>query len=134
MRTKIGDLPKKHIADSFFFLLQSDLFDELAMSSNQTNIPSTVELTLKRIQHHRGVHGIIVVNPEGIPIRTDMDNSTTQTYASSCRQLVSIARSTVRDIDPLNDLSILRVRSKKYEIMVAPCDDYLLIVVQNDSE
>lgn len=93
-----------------------------------------VEATLKRIQNHRGVMGIIVVNPDGIPVRTDLDNSTTLTYANTCRTLAALARSTVRDIDPQNDLSILRVRSRKYEIMVAPCDDYLLIVLQNDSE
>lgn len=30
------------------------------------------------------------------------------------------ARSTVRDIDPQNDLTFLRVRSKKNEVMIAP--------------
>lgn len=30
------------------------------------------------------------------------------------------ARGTVRDIDPQNDLTFLRIRSKKNEIMVAP--------------
>ena len=46
-------------------------------------------------------------------------------------QLTSKARSVVRDIDPTNDLTFLRIRSKKHEIMVAPEKDYLLIVVQN---
>jgi hypothetical protein len=30
-----------------------------------------------------------------------------------------------------NDLTFLRVRSKKHEIMVAPDKDYLLIIIQN---
>lgn len=30
-----------------------------------------------------------------------------------------------------NDLTFLRIRSKKHEIMVAPDKDYLLIVIQN---
>lgn len=30
-----------------------------------------------------------------------------------------------------NDLTFLRVRSKKYEIMIAPDKEYLLIVIQN---
>lgn len=33
------------------------------------------------------------------------------------------ARSTVRDIDPQNDLTFLRVRSKKNEIMIAPGEE-----------
>lgn len=56
----------------------------------------------------------------GIPIRSTLDNSTTVQYAGLISQLAAKARSTVRDIDPSNDLTFLRIRSKKHEIMVAP--------------
>ena len=56
----------------------------------------------------------------GIPIRTTLDNSTTVQYAGLLHQLTMKAKSTVRDIDPQNDLTFLRIRSKKHEIMVAP--------------
>ncbi|KAJ8785849.1 hypothetical protein J1605_006809 [Eschrichtius robustus] len=79
-----------------------------------------VEETLKRIQSHKGVIGTMVVNAEGIPIRTTLDNSTTVQYAGLLHQLTVKAKSTVRDIDPQNDLTFLRIRSKKHEIMVAP--------------
>jgi hypothetical protein len=36
--------------------------------------------------------------------------------------LTAMARSTVRELDPLNDLEFLRVRSVKHEIMVAPSE------------
>ncbi|KAK3536661.1 hypothetical protein QTP86_015457 [Hemibagrus guttatus] len=93
-----------------------------------------VEETLKRIQSQKGVQGIIIVNSEGIPIKTTMDNSSTVQYAGLLHQLVMKARSTVRDIDPQNDLTFLRVRSKKNEIMIAPDKDYFLIVIQNPTE
>ncbi|XP_046781523.1 dynein light chain roadblock-type 2 isoform X2 [Gallus gallus] len=93
-----------------------------------------VEETLKRIQAHKGVVATMVVNAEGIPIRTTLDNSTTVHYAGLLHQLTMKARSTVRDIDPQNDLTFLRIRSKKHEIMVAPDKEYLLIVIQNPSE
>ncbi|XP_077982286.1 dynein light chain roadblock-type 2 [Glandiceps talaboti] len=95
---------------------------------------SEVEETLKRIQSHKGVIGIIVVNTEGIPIRTTLDNSTTVQYSGLIHTLAAKARSTVRDIDPQNDLTFLRIRSKKHEIMVAPEKEYLLIVIQNPKE
>ncbi|MBN3278411.1 DLRB2 protein, partial [Polyodon spathula] len=88
---------------------------------------SEVEETLKRIQSHKGVIGTIVVNAEGIPIRTTLDNSTTVQYAGLLHQLTMKARSTVRDIDPQNDLTFLRIRSKKHEIMVAPGKFALLL-------
>lgn len=56
----------------------------------------------------------------GIPIRTTLDNSTAVQYAGLLSQLTQKARSTVRDIDPQNDLTFLRIRSKKHEILVAP--------------
>ena len=56
----------------------------------------------------------------GIPIRTTLDNSTTVQYAGLLHQLTVKAKGTVRDIDPQNDLTFLRIRSKKHEIMVAP--------------
>lgn len=49
-----------------------------------------------------------------------MDNSSTVQYAGLIHQLVMKARSTVRDLDPQNDLTFLRIRSKKNEIMIAP--------------
>ncbi|XP_047452142.1 dynein light chain roadblock-type 2 isoform X2 [Mugil cephalus] len=93
-----------------------------------------VEETLKRIESHKGVIGTIVVNAEGIPIRTTLDNSTTAQYAGHLRHLAMMARSTVRDVDPQNDLTFLRIRSKKHEIMVAPESNFLLIVIQNPCE
>ncbi|XP_061865317.1 dynein light chain roadblock-type 1-like [Colius striatus] len=93
-----------------------------------------VEETLKRIQSQKGVQGIIVVNSEGIPIRSTMDNSTTIQYAGLMGSIVTQARSAVRDIDPQNDLTFLRIRSHKNEIMVATENDYLLIVIQNPTE
>ncbi|KAI9540610.1 Ddynein light chain roadblock-type 1 [Dissostichus eleginoides] len=93
-----------------------------------------VEETLKRIQTQKGVQGIIIVNSEGIPVKTTLDNASTVQYAGLIHQLVMKARSTVRDIDPQNDLTFLRIRSKKNEIMIAPDKDYFLIVIQNPSD
>lgn len=60
------------------------------------------------------------MNSAGIPIKSTMDNSTTVQYAGLMHSLIMKARGTVRDIDPQNDLTFLRIRSKKNEIMVAP--------------
>lgn len=64
----------------------------------------------------------------GIPIRTTLDNSTAVQYAGLLRSLTMKARSTIRDIDPQNDLTFLRLRSKKHEILVAPGE--LVVVTQ----
>ncbi|VDQ14265.1 unnamed protein product [Trichobilharzia regenti] len=49
-----------------------------------------------------------------------MDNSTTNHYCGLMQQLIAKSRSAVRDLDPSNDLTFLRIRSVRHEIMVAP--------------
>ncbi|XP_017784070.1 PREDICTED: dynein light chain roadblock-type 2-like [Nicrophorus vespilloides] len=93
-----------------------------------------IEETMKRIQSHKGVVGTIVVNSEGIPIKSTLDNTTTVQYSGLISSLADKARSVVRDLDPSNDLTFLRIRSKKHEIMVAPDKEFILIVIQNPTE
>ncbi|CAI5664472.1 dynein light chain roadblock-type 2 isoform X3 [Oreochromis niloticus] len=89
-----------------------------------------VEAQMKRIEATKGVIGTLVVDPDGVPIRSTLDQSMTLQYAGQLRQLVILARSAVRDIDPQNDLSALRVRSKSNEIIVVTENNYLVIGIQ----
>ncbi|XP_036265966.1 dynein light chain roadblock-type 1 [Pipistrellus kuhlii] len=92
------------------------------------------EETLKRLQSQKGVQGIMVVNTEGIPIKSTLDNPTTTQYANLMHNFILKARSAMRETDPQKDLTLLRIRSEKNEIMVAPDRDYFLIVIQNPTE
>ncbi|XP_050977987.1 dynein light chain roadblock-type 1 isoform X2 [Labeo rohita] len=113
----------------------SDVICSSLTSNSESNCAfAEVEETIKRIQSQKGVQGIIIVNAEGIPIKSTLDNSSTVQYAGNVHQLLMKARGMVRDIDPQNDLTFLRVRSKKNEIMIAPDKDYFLIVIQNPTE
>uniref|UniRef100_A0A3Q2ED85 Dynein, light chain, roadblock-type 1 n=1 Tax=Cyprinodon variegatus TaxID=28743 RepID=A0A3Q2ED85_CYPVA len=69
----------------------------------------------------------------GIPIKSTMDDQSTLQYSALTHQLVMKARVTVRDLDQQDDLTFLRIRTKKNEIMIAPDKDYFLIVIQNPS-
>ena len=93
-----------------------------------------VEDTLERIQSHKGVVGLVIVSEDGIPIRTTLDNSTTLQYVAMCNTLCDLARGVVRDTDPQNDLKILRVRTKKNEIIMAPEGGRYLIVIQTGDQ
>jgi hypothetical protein len=39
------------------------------------------------------------------------------------------ARSTIRDLDPTNDITFLRLRSKKNEVLIAPGNNMYLVFV-----
>ena len=90
--------------------------------------------TLKWLQRQKGVWGIIGVNPEVIPIKSTVYNSTTTQPASLTLDFSLKVLSTVHETDPQNELTFLQIHSKKSEIMVAPDKDSFLIVIQNLTE
>jgi dynein light chain roadblock-type len=80
-----------------------------------------VEETLKRINSHKGVQGIVIMNSDAVPIRSTFDSATATKISASIKPLAEKARSVVRDLDPQNDLTFLRIRSKKNETLVRRC-------------
>ena len=52
-------------------------------------------------------------------------------YSEQIAKFAQQARDIVLSMDPTNDLQYLRVRSRRQEILVAPDDEYVLIVMQN---
>ncbi|XP_061578224.1 dynein light chain roadblock-type 1-like [Cololabis saira] len=93
-----------------------------------------MEETLKRIQNQKDVEGVIIINLEGIPIRTTMDKSSTDEYARLIPPLLLMGRNTVRNIDPTNDISFLRVQTSKREIMISLVKDFTMIVIQKSTD
>jgi dynein light chain roadblock-type len=90
-----------------------------------------IDDTFERIRKRPNISGIIVVNSDGMPIRSMMQDANVEAqYAQLITALAAKARHCVRDLDPTNDLTFLRIRSKKTEIMVAPDKDFVLIVIQ----
>uniref|UniRef100_A0A0G4G2D1 Dynein light chain roadblock n=1 Tax=Chromera velia CCMP2878 TaxID=1169474 RepID=A0A0G4G2D1_9ALVE len=94
---------------------------------------SEIEEALERIQNHKGVSGVVIVNHEGKPLRASrsLEGEPAKGYADLISQLTWKARSLVRDLDPQNALTFLRVRAKKSEILVAPDREFILIVIQD---
>jgi len=92
-----------------------------------------IDELIKKLQAHKGVIGVVIVNQDGIPLKSTLDNQTSVHYASEMHSLTTKARSVIKEIDSSNDLTFLRVRSKKHEILVAPDHDYFMIVIQKDA-
>ena len=95
-----------------------------------------VEERILRIRGHKGVMGLLIVDENGKVLRTtmnttgDKDQPNPRQIAAKITDLAKKARSVVRDIDPQNDLTFFRVRTKKSEVMVAPDKNLFLIVLQ----
>ena len=56
----------------------------------------------------------------GMVTKTTLDNTTTGKLVAMVSGITDQAKSVVRDLDPINDLRFLRLRSNKTEILIAP--------------
>ena len=70
---------------------------------------SEVEETLKRINSHKGVKGVLIMNAEGIPIRSNLSDEDTENYSALVSQLAIKAHHVVRTLDEGDELAFLRV-------------------------
>ena len=126
----------------------SEAGQNTAVASNKKK--STVALqelqeTIGRISAHQGVLAVMVLNGAGDVV--------TQTGAQEVlgnplllKQMLAIAKSYVQSVpaeaeaaqaqdDDADDLiSFLRVRSQHEEVLVAPKNDYVLVVVQDPNQ
>ena len=95
-------------------------------------IMAEIDSTLQRITQNKSVVGLLVLDSNNKIMHKQFNKSVDpEKYADKLPPLIERARCLVRDLDPTNDLTFLRIRTDKIEIMVAPDDDYLLIVIQS---
>ncbi|XP_060844183.1 dynein light chain roadblock-type 2-like [Rhopalosiphum padi] len=91
------------------------------------------EETVKRIQYHNGVDGVIVVNNNGDLITSTLDMRSSVSYSEIMSDLAENAKRFVRNLDPTNELTVLRMGSKRREVLVAPGKDFVMIVLQKQN-
>lgn len=92
-------------------------------------------MIIKRITSHPGVTGVIITQEKRQPVYTTMDNNKTFIYANRMSDFCEMAEHTVRCIDPEDEITVVRIKTGKYEIMnMLPTPDQSIIVVQQHSK
>ena len=89
--------------------------------------------TLNRINTHKGVKGVLIVNKKGMAITSTMSNMETIEYGQLISQFATKVQLAITSLHKEEDVSFIRIRSKHHEIMIAPDKDFSLIVIQNPS-
>lgn len=92
---------------------------------------SEVDQTLKRIVGNKSVLGVLVLDIGNNVIHASFKGGDQEKLAEKLPPLIERARCMIRDLDPTNDLTFLRIRTDRIEILISPGEDYTLIVVQN---
>ncbi|KAH8254657.1 hypothetical protein KR032_011560, partial [Drosophila birchii] len=78
----------------------------------------------------RGGRDIIILDNLGVPLRSTSSHRRTIFLVGNLRPLLFMARNVVRDLDPANDITFMRIRSNIGEIHMTLGSDFILIVVQ----
>lgn len=99
--------------------------------------PSTIaemEETIARISSHKGVEGVVIMDRRGAIIQSTLDEEQTKTHAAALSDLTAKASYIVGMMNPDDELTFLRIRSKQREIMISPDKEFLLVVLQNPNQ
>ncbi|CAF0845826.1 unnamed protein product [Rotaria sordida] len=98
---------------------------------NTSNLSPIEEAILKRILTNQTVEGVIVTNEDRQLQYTSLDNNITFFISSKLLSFADIVRSTIRDIDPTDDLLTFRLQTRHKEMMVVtPNDGMQVIAIQ----
>ena len=78
-------------------------------------------------------YNIKYLDSMGIAIKTTFDQNKTIEYGSLINQFKERAIASIKAIHPDEEVLFIRIRSEKNEIMIAPDEEFSLIIVQNPS-
>ncbi|MHA1303230.1 MAG: roadblock/LC7 domain-containing protein [Candidatus Heimdallarchaeaceae archaeon] len=90
------------------------------------------EETLKRLEGHPSVRGVIITSNDGLPISSTKNLSIEmrESVSALVASLVGRAKAVVTELEE-GDLNFFTLDTTKGEILVAPEQDYVLIVLRN---
>lgn len=71
----------------------------------------------------------MVFTLNAIPIKSTLDETDTNVWAALVGKVVTKARAVGNSIQDDNDLTIIRIRTTKTEVMIAPGKDYVMVAI-----
>lgn len=96
--------------------------------------PEDINARIERILAQKSVTGMMILSPESNPLRTNLDSATTMLHVRALRPITLQAERVVRDLDPCDGLTAIRVRTKTVEYLISIWEGYLIICLQGSSE
>lgn len=102
----------------------------LYSTMEEEDLPEITNARIERIMTNKFVLGMIVANPENNPLRTNLDSATTMLHARAMRPILVLAACVVRDLDPKDELTAIRIRTRTQEYLLTNTDGYIVICAQ----
>jgi len=90
-------------------------------------LQSDVDTVLDRVSSIAGVKALLIFTYNGIPIKSNINHASTMLWSALIPRLVAESREFVKRKD--GELTLLRIRSSRNEILIAPDKDYIMLVI-----
>ncbi|KAJ2941359.1 hypothetical protein O0L34_g3561 [Tuta absoluta] len=95
-----------------------------------TTSMNTVNPVIDRIVEDDSVDSVILINQQGEPIYTNISVVNATNFGGKLYPLGQVVRDAVKDLNVFDEVMVLRIDTKKYEIMMVPEEEFGVIVVQ----
>ncbi|XP_025414761.1 dynein light chain roadblock-type 1-like [Sipha flava] len=92
-----------------------------------------VDEAFKKIQSSDRVEGFIILDIDGVPIKSTIGNSATVQYSSLVQMIIGISKHMFKKFDASDVLMSMRLHTKKNEIIIILDKLYTMIVIQSPS-
>ncbi|XP_043645205.1 dynein light chain roadblock-type 1 [Drosophila teissieri] len=92
---------------------------------------SYVEEVFRKVEAKPGVEDILIMNHSGVPVKTSMDRQDGLQYACLYDNLREKCQAFLSKMEPAQNLTQLRVRTKFHEVLITPDAKITVLVVQN---
>lgn len=88
------------------------------------------EEIFKKVHKHKGVEGVIICDKEGVPIKSTItDEAKAYLYTTGVVRYLNKCKDKVRLLIK-EDINLIRIRTKGEEILIAPQNELILIIIQ----
>ena len=86
--------------------------------------------TIDRLVANPTVKELILFNTDGLILQTNLDSTRAQNYKTIFRLFSYEAQKVIKNLDPTDELTFIRMRTKDVEIILAPEENGILGLVQ----
>ncbi|KAJ2490706.1 hypothetical protein IWW37_002908 [Coemansia sp. RSA 2050] len=101
--------------------------DTAAIAAPQIDIDETIN----RLRSKKGVESVTVLTKDGRVIRTTTSPEHSEVQGKLLSRLIRDTAEIVQELESKDELSFMRIRTKRHEIMLALDHNYLLVIVQS---
>ncbi|CAB3260124.1 unnamed protein product [Arctia plantaginis] len=109
-------------------LLKDALDEHLVRTTAAINTSNPI---VDRIMDDDSVEGVIMTNKEGAPIFTNVSVTHATLYARHLHKYGVMSMTYMTELDPLDEILVIRMQTKKNELILTPHRDFLIIIIQH---